>query len=305
MQRFILTSLIQSFIVLLGVLVLVFFMIRATGDPARLMVAREATPEQVEEFRHVMGFDRPLIVQFFDFAGRAFVGDFGNSLHYRLPALPLILERLPATIELAAVALVMAVVIGVPLGLLGGSRPGSLVDIVGRGVGLFGQTVPSFWLALLMILVFAVRYGWLPSSGRDTPQSVLMPAFVLSLATMGRLVRLTRSSILEIMGDDYIRTARSKGLAPRLIYFRHALKNAAIPLISVIGIQFGYMMGGSVIIENVFAWPGLGRLVVEAIGGRDFPLVQATAFLASVVVIALNLMTDVVYGLIDPRIRYA
>jgi ABC-type dipeptide/oligopeptide/nickel transport system permease component len=305
MQRFFLTSVVQSFVVLMGVLVLVFFMVRATGDPTTLMLSREASPEQREEFRKLMGFDRPLIVQFFDFAGKALVGNFGNSLHYRLPAVPLILERLPATIQLAAVALVMAVGIGVPLGLAGGSRPGSLMDIVGRGVGLFGQTVPSFWLALLMIIVFAVRLGWLPSSGRDTAQSVLMPAFVLSLTTMGRLVRLTRSSILEIMGDDYIRTARSKGLAPRVVYVRHALKNAAIPLVSVIGIQFGYMLGGSVIIENVFAWPGLGRLVVEAIGGRDFPLVQAAAFLASVVVIGLNLVTDMVYGLIDPRIRYA
>jgi ABC-type dipeptide/oligopeptide/nickel transport system permease component len=304
MQRYFFTSLIQSFIVLVGVLVLVFFMVRATGDPARLMLAREASPEQVEQFRHLMGFDRPLFVQFLDFAGKALVGNFGNSLHYRVPALPLILERLPATLQLAFVGLIMAVAVGVPLGLVGGSRPGSLIDIVGRAVGLFGQTVPSFWLALLLILFFAVRLGWLPTSGRDTAQSVLMPAFVLSLGTMGRLVRLTRSSILEIMGDDYIRTARSKGLAPRVIYFRHALKNAAIPLVSVIGVQFGYMLGGSVIIENVFAWPGLGRMAVEAIAGRDFPLVQGIAFFASVIVIALNLATDMLYGLIDPRIRY-
>jgi len=175
---------------------------------------------------------------------------------------------------------------------------------VGRAVGLFGQTVPSFWLALLLILFFAVRLGWLPTSGRDLPQSVLMPAFVLSLGTMGRLVRLTRSSILEIMGDDYIRTARSKGLTHRVIYFRHALRNAAIPLVSIIGVQFGYMLGGAVIIENVFAWPGLGRMAVEAIAGRDFPLVQGIAFFASLVVIVLNLATDVLYGLVDPRIRY-
>jgi ABC-type dipeptide/oligopeptide/nickel transport system permease component len=304
MQRYVITNLIQSFVVLLGVLFLVFFMVRATGDPARLMLAREASPEQVEAFRQQMGFDRPLPEQFVKFAGKALVGNFGNSLHYRLPALPLILERLPATIQLAFVGLVMAVVVGIPLGLLGGSRPGSPIDIVGRAVGLFGQTVPSFWLALIMILFFAVRLGWLPTSGRDTAQSVLMPAFVLSLGTMGRLVRLTRSSILEIMGDDYIRTARSKGLAPRVIYFQHALKNAAIPLISVIGVQFGYMLGGSVIIEEVFAWPGLGRMAVEAIAGRDFPLVQGIAFFASVVVIGLNLLTDLVYGLLDPRIRY-
>ena len=304
MRRYFLTSVVQSFLVLVGVLVIVFFMVRATGDPARLMLAREASPEQVVEFRHKMGFDRPVYVQFFDFAGKAFRGDFGNSLNYRLPALPLILERLPATIELAGVALVMAVVVGVPLGLVGGSRPNTLIDHFGRLVGLFGQTVPSFWLALILIIFFAVRLGWLPTSGRDTAQSVLMPAFVLSLGTMGRLVRLTRSSILEIMGDDYIRTTRSKGLAPRIIYYRHALRNAAIPLVSVIGVQFGYMLGGSVIIKSVFAWPGIGRLAIESIAIRDYPLVQGIAFFASLIVIALNILTDVVYSLIDPRIRY-
>ncbi|MGH2521690.1 MAG: ABC transporter permease [Anaerolineales bacterium] len=304
MQRYILSSLTQAVGVLLGVLILVFFMVRATGDPARLMLAREASAEQVEEFRQRMGFDRPLIVQFVDFARRALVGDFGNSLHYRLPALPLILERLPATVELAVAALIMAVVIGVPLGLIGGSTPGSAWDAVGRAVGLFGQTIPSFWLALIMIIVFAVNLRWFPTSGRDSLQSVVMPAFVLSLGTLGRLVRLTRSSVLEIMGDDYIRTARSKGLPARVIFFRHALRNAAIPLITVIGVQFGYMLGGSIIIENVFAWPGLGRLAAESISNRDFPLVQGIAFFTSVVVIALNVLTDIAYAFIDPRIRY-
>jgi ABC-type dipeptide/oligopeptide/nickel transport system permease component len=251
-----------------------------------------------------MGFDQPLLVQFFKYAARIFVGDFGSSLNYRLPALPLILERLPATVQLAFVGLIMAVVVSIPLGLAGGARPGGAIDLVGRAVGLFGQAVPSFWLALLMILFFAVQLRWLPSSGRETAASVLMPAFVLSLPVMGRLVRLTRSSVLEIMGEDYMRTARSKGLSPRIIFYRHALRNAAIPLVGVIGIQFGYMLGGSVIIESVFAWPGLGRMAIEAISIRDFPLVQAIAFFTSVIVIALNVVTDVAYGLIDPRIRY-
>ncbi|MBI3761639.1 MAG: ABC transporter permease [Chloroflexi bacterium] len=304
MQRYLISSLVQAVLVLVGVLVLTFFMVRLTGDPARVMLAREASPKQVEEFRHKMGFDRPLLVQFIDYFGHVLVGDFGKSLNYRLPAVPLILERLPATVQLASVAIVMAVVVAVPLGLIGGSRPGSPIDIISRGVGLFGQAVPAFWLALIMIIVFAVRLHWLPTSGRDTPQSVLMPAFVLCLPTMGRLVRLTRSSILEIMGDDYIRTARSKGLPPRVIYFRHALKNAAIGLVSVIGVQFGYMLGGSVIIESVFAWPGLGRMAIEAISIRDFPLVQAIAIFSSLVVVGLNLLTDIGYALVDPRIRY-
>jgi ABC-type dipeptide/oligopeptide/nickel transport system permease component len=304
MQRYITSSLVQAALVLVGVLFLVFFMVRATGDPTSLMLAREASPDQRAAFRHEMGFDRPLLVQFADFAAKAVTGNFGDSLHYRLPALPLILERLPATVELAGVGLIMAVAIGIPLGLIGGSTPGSAWDVVGRAVGLFGQTVPSFWLALLMILFFAVYLRWLPTSGRSVPQAVIMPAFVLGLGTMGRLVRLTRSSVLEIMGDDYIRTARSKGLRPRVIFFRHALRNAAIPLITVIGVQFGYMLGGSVIIESVFAWPGLGRLAAESISNRDFPLVQGIAFFTSVIVVGLNVLADVAYALVDPRIRY-
>jgi ABC-type dipeptide/oligopeptide/nickel transport system permease component len=304
MSRYMLSSLAQAIVVLLGVLVLTFFMVRLTGDPARVMLSREATDEQVAAFNHQMGFDKPVVVQFGVYILKIVRGDFGNSLTYKLPALPLILERLPATLQLAFAALIMALVVSIPLGLVGGARPGGWVDMVGRLVGLFGQAVPSFWLALVMIILFAVKLRWLPSSGNDTQASVLMPAFVLGLPTMGRLVRLTRSSVLEIMGEDYMRTARSKGLAPRVIFYRHALRNAAIPLVGVIGIQFGYMLGGSVIIESVFAWPGLGRMAIEAISIRDFPLVQAIAFFTSLIVIALTILTDAFYGLIDPRIRY-
>jgi ABC-type dipeptide/oligopeptide/nickel transport system permease component len=232
------------------------------------------------------------------------VGDFGNSLHYRTPALPLVLERLPASLELAFVGLLMALVIAVPLGLAGGGRPGSLIDVVGRAIGLFGQTVPAYWLALVMIILFSVRLGWLPTSGRGGFLSVIMPAFTLALPTMGRLVRLTRSSVMEIMGEDFVRTARGKGLTSRTIFYRHVLRNSAIALISVLGIQFGYMLGGSVLIESVFAWPGLGRLAIESISIRDFPLVQAIALFTSVVVIALNVLTDLAYSFVDPRIRY-
>ena len=304
MQRYILASLTQALLVLLGVFVLVFFMVRLTGDPTAVMLAREAKPEQVAAFRQAMGFDRPLPVQFASFVGKALTGDFGRSLHYRTAALPLVLERLPATLQLAFVALFMAVVIAVPLGLAGGARPGSLVDVVGRAIGLFGQTIPAYWLALVMIILFSVQLRWLPTSGRSGWTSVIMPAFTLALPTMGRLVRLTRSSVMEIMGDDFVRTARGKGLTPRTVFYRHVLRNAAIALVSVIGIQFGYMLGGSVLIENVFAWPGIGRLAFESISIRDFPLVQAIALFASVVVILLNFVVDLAYPLIDPRIRY-
>jgi ABC-type dipeptide/oligopeptide/nickel transport system permease component len=304
MFRHLLASLGQAALVMLGVFVLVFVMVRLTGDPARAMLAREAGPEQVEALRRQLGFDRPIFVQFVDSLGKTLRGDFGNSLHYRTPALPLVLERLPATLELAFVGLIFALVIAVPIGLWGGARPGSPVDVAGRTIGLLGQTTPAYWLGLVMIIVFAVQLRWFPTSGRAGATSVVMPALALALPTMGRLVRLTRSAVMEIMGEDYVRTARAKGLSNRTVFYRHVLRNAGIPLISVIGIQFGYMLGGSVIIESVFAWPGLGRLAVDAISIRDFPLVQAIAIFASLVVVVLNLLTDIAYSFIDPRIRY-
>jgi ABC-type dipeptide/oligopeptide/nickel transport system permease component len=304
MQRYFLSKIGQSIVLLVGVLLLVFAMVRVTGDPAALMMPRTASPEQIEAFREAMGFNRPLAVQFWDFARGAIVGDFGSSLHFRTPALPLVLERLPGTVELAAVALLMAVVVGIPLGLVGGFNPGSIVDSLGRALALLGQSIPNFWLALILILFFAVNLGWFPTFGRDELKSVVLPAFVLGLPTMAQIVRLTRSSVLEIRSEDFVRTAHSKGLEPRVIYVKHVLRNVAIPLVSVIAVQFGYMLGGSIYIEAIFSWPGMGQLLEQSIGWRDFPLVQAIAFFTSVVVLLLNLLTDVAYALIDPRIRY-
>jgi peptide/nickel transport system permease protein len=304
MRKYVLGRIGQSLIVLVGVFLLVFFMIRLTGDPAAAMMPREATRAQIEAFRHEMGFDRPLIVQFFDFVRHAAVGDFGNSTRYQSPALPIILERLPATVQLATIALLLAVVLGIPLGLISGARPNSSIDYIGRFVALFSQTVPNFWLALVMIIVFAVQLRLLPTSGNDKPLSFLMPAIVLGLPTFGRVVRLTRAVVLETMSEDYIRTARSKGLPDRLVFYRHTLRNIMIPLVSIIGIQYGYMLGGSVIIESIFAWPGLGRMVSESVVNRDFALVQAIAFFTSLTIIMLNLLTDLAYVFIDPRIRY-
>jgi ABC-type dipeptide/oligopeptide/nickel transport system permease component len=291
-------------LILLGVLVLVFIMVRITGDPASLMVPRDASAEAREDFRHKMGFDRPQIVQFVDFMRGALLGDFGDSLHFKDPALPMVLHRLPATLQLATAAMIMAIAVAVPLGLVGGARPGSIWDTIGRIVGLLGQSIPGFWLALIMIFFFAVRLGWFPSFGRDTLKSMVMPAFLLGLGTMGALTRLTRSAVLEIRGEDYVRTAYSKGLSTRKIYVRHILRNAALPLISVIGVSYGYMLGGSIFIEFIFSWPGMGQLLQQAIGWRDYPLIQAIAFFTSVVVVALNMLTDVAYAFIDPRIRF-
>jgi len=303
-QRYFLSKLGQSVLLLVGILVLVFFMLRLTGDPVALMMPREADAEQLEAFREAMGFNKPLLVQFWEFASGAIVGDFGNSLHFRTPALPIVLERLPATVQLAGTALLMAMIIGIPIGLVGGFNPGSLADSVGRLIALLGQSIPNFWLALILILFISVRLGWLPTFGRDELKSVILPAFVLGLPTLGQLVRLTRSAVLEIRGEDFIRTANSKGLEPRVIYTKHVLRNVAIPLISVIGVQFGYMLGGSIIIETIFAWPGIGQLLEQAIGWRDYPLVMAIAVFTSLAVLLINLLTDVAYAVIDPRIRY-
>lgn len=313
MQRYILSRLFQSFIMLVGVLFIVFFMLQLTGDPVALMVSRNASPEQVEELREELGFNRPVMVQFADFISKAVRGDFGMSLRHNQPAMELILERLPATVELASIALLFAMVVGIPLGLLGGANPGSIWDALARGTGLIGQTIPNFWLALILIMVFAVNLGWFPSFGRETWQfmglalptkSVVLPAFALGLFTMGQLVRFTRSAVLEIKNEDFVRTAYSKGLADQRVYVKHILRNAAIPLISILGVQFGYLLSGSIYIETIFSWPGLGNLLAESIGNRDFALVQAIAFFTSLVVVSLNLTADIAYGMADPRIRY-
>lgn len=313
MQRYILSRFVQSILILFGVLCIVFVMLQISGDPVSLMVSRNTSPEHMERLREEMGFNRPMIVQFADFASHAVRGDFGNSIRHKQPAMQLILERLPATVELATAALLISMLIGITLGLLGGSNPGGIWDTISRGVGLIGQTIPNFWLALILIIVFAVNLGWFPSFGRDTwhflgmrlpTRSVILPAFSLGLFTMGQLVRFTRSAVMEIRNEDYVRTAYSKGIRDKRIYVKHILRNASIPLISIIGVQFGYLLSGSIYIETIFSWPGLGNLLAEAIGNRDFALVQAIAFFTSVVVVTLNLLTDIAYGLADPRIRY-
>lgn len=305
MQRYLFNRTVQSLFLLLGVLVIVFFLIRLTGDPTSLMVPKEAPAEQREAFRQAMGFNRPLPVQFLDYAVSIIQGDFGNSLRFRQSNLQLILERLPATFQLATAALLFAIVVAIPIGIIGGANPGSAVDSVGRALGLLGQTIPNFWLALIFIIVFAVNLGWFPSFGRDTTSSIVLPAIALGFASMGQLVRLTRSSVLEIRNEDYIRTARSKGISNFKIGLRHVFRNSALALVSVISIQYSYLLGGSIYIETIFSWPGLGNLLQQAVDGRDFPLVQAITFFISFFVIGLTLLTDVIYALIDPRIRYS
>ncbi len=284
-------------------LVLVFFTVRLTGDPVGLMVARNATPEQREAFRVAHGFDRPLTEQFLGFLGNALGGDLGKSLRLHLPNSELIMQRLPATMELALAALLLSLAVAVPLGIISGVFPGSPMDLLARLIGLAGQTIPSFWLAMILILVFAVNLRLFPTFGRDSLEHLVLPAVALSVASMGQMVRLLRSAVLEITQESYIRTARSKGLTEIVITLRHVTPNALIPLVSVVGVNFTYMLGGSVYIETIFAWPGLGTLLNDAINDSDFPLVQAITIFIAAFAISLNLLTDIAYDLIDPRAR--
>jgi peptide/nickel transport system permease protein len=313
MLKYIISRIVNSIALLFGVLFIVFILLHITGDPVSLMVSRQASPEEIAQLREELGFNRPLVVQFGDFVGGALQGDFGNSFRYRQPAMELVMQRIPATIELATTALLMAILMGVTMGILGGANPGSPLDAAARGLGLLGQTIPTFWLGLILILIFALNLGWFPTYGRETfevlglhlpDKSIILPAFALSLFTTGQLVRFTRSAVMEVQSEDYIRTAHSKGLGKLRIYLRYILRNAAIPLVSIIGVQFSYLLSGSIYIETIFAWPGLGNLLAEAVSTRDFFLVQATAFFTSFVVIGLHLLTDLIYVLVDPRIRY-
>ncbi len=304
MQRYFVLRTGQSLLQFIGVVFLAFGMLRMTGDPASLMMSRNATPADVAAFREAMGFNRPVAVQFVDWVNKALHGDFGNSTHFRSPALPIVLQRLPATMGLATFGLLIAVLLGLPIGLIGGSNPGSLLDSVGRFMALLGQSIPNFWLGLILILIFAQGLRWFPVFGADKLTSVVLPGFVLAMPVMGELMRLTRSAVLEVRGEDFIRTAHSKGLNPRTIYVDHLLRNVAISLVSVIGVEFTYMLGGSIYIETIYAWPGMGLLLGQAVGWLDFTLVQTIAIFTSLVVITLNLLTDLSYAILDPRIRH-
>jgi len=303
MFRFFTIRLAQSIVLFFGVLVLVFFMVRLTGDPAALMLSREASIEQLEAFRIERGLDRPVPIQFADFMLSAVQGDLGSSFQFDIPNTELIFQRLPATLELATAALIVTLVIALPLGVLGGMYPDTWIDAIARLVGLAGQTIPSFWLALILIIAIAIPVEGIPTFGRDGINSLILPTIALSLAGTGQLVRLTRSAVLEVRNQNYIRTARSKGLSGRQVAWRHITPNAAIPLISVIGINYTYLLGGSVYIETVFSWPGLGGLLENAIQATDFPLVQAITIFIAFFAIVINLLTDLIYSLLDPRIR--
>ena len=304
-MRFIVRRLLQGVVVLFGISLVVFGLTWLTGDPASVLLPVNTPPDQVANFRRVMGLDQPLPLQYLAFLQRAVHGDFGNSFRNHTPALPLVAQRLPVTAWLMSVALGFALLVGTPLGMLGAAFRGKPPDFAARFLALLGQSVAAPWLGVMLIFLFAVTLRWLPSSGASQPQSVILPAIVAGTYTAAGLARLLRSSLLEVMAHDYIRTACSKGLPTRLVVLRHALKNAAIPVVAFFGIQITFMFGNTVVAEVMFAYPGMSRLAVEAIGSRDMPVIQAFVLLAGSLVVCVNLVADVLYTWLDPRIRLA
>ena len=295
--------LLQSLIVLLGVSFVVFFILHLTGDPALVLLPPDASPEDVRRFREAMGFNDPFLVQYGRFLGGALRGDFGQSIRHGESAFHLVAERMPATFELAGAALLLALVLSIPAGIISAVRRNTVLDYVSTVVALLGQSMPTFWLGIMLILLFSVQFHLLPSSGRGTLEHLILPAVTLGLFTTARITRLTRSGMLEVLGQDYIRTARAKGVSNPPVVWKHALKNAAIPIVTIVGIELGTLLGGSVITETIFAWPGVGRLSVQAIANRDYPVVQAAVFLLATTFVVVNLLVDIIYTYLDPRIR--
>ena len=290
---------------LLAVSVAVFLVLYfIPGDPARMAAGPDASEEDVVQIRQNYGLDRPIHEQYAIYLFNLVQGDFGQSFRTRRPVLDEIARTLPATIELAAAAMLLAIAIGVPIGILSALKPGSWLDNVITAFAVFGISMPGFFLGLILMVIFAATLYWLPPTGRGTWAHLVMPAVTLGLPYVATYARLTRSNMLDVLSEDYIRTARSKGLARSTVIYRHALINAAIPLVTVFGIYFGRLLGGAVIVETIFAWPGLGRIMIEAIVQRDIYVVQGTILVFAVSVVLVNLVVDVLYGVLDPRITY-
>lgn len=304
MGSYILRRLLLTLPVLAGIVVITFLLTRLSGDPTDLLLPPNATDEAREAFRAVNGLDRPLWEQFVTFAVKAVTGDFGTSLRFEQPAMQLVLDRLPATAELAAATMAIALLMGIPAGVVAATQRGKAADALIRAVMLLGQAVPSFFLGVLGIIVFAVWLRWLPTGGRGDWTQLVLPATTLAFNLVALIARVTRSCMLDVLKQDYVRTARAKGVWERRVIWLHALRNAFIPVLTVIGLQVGLLLGGVVVTETIFSWPGVGRLAIQAIYARDFPVVQAVVFVFAVIFVMVNLVVDLLYALLDPRIGY-
>jgi ABC-type dipeptide/oligopeptide/nickel transport system permease component len=305
MTQYIVRRLLITVLVLFGITIIIFAMVRLVpGDPAMVMAGQDATEEQIELIRAHLGLDKHPVEQYFIFAGNLLRGDMGVSIRTQLPVTEEIMHRLPNTVLLATAAMLVAIVLGVAAGIIAGIKQYSVFDYSSMLLALFGLSMPVFWLGLMLMLLFSLVLGWLPATGAGSWRHLILPAFTLGAASTAIVARMTRSSMLDVIRLDYVRTARAKGLTERLVIIRHALKNALIPVVTVVGLQLGVLLGGAVLTENVFAWPGLGRLLVEAILARDYPVVQGVVLVVAAMFILVNLVVDIIYVYLDPRIRY-
>ena len=305
MRAYLLARLAQTLLVVFLSLTAVFGLVRLTGDPVLLFMPTDIQAKDVDEFRQRLGLNDPLALQYARFLGSALRGDFGESLRYKRPAMGLVLDRLPATLLLAATAVVLTLVLAVPLGIISAVRRDTFVDHAGTLATVLGQAVPGFWLGLMLIYVFSVQLRWLPTGGTGGVSNLVMPSIVLAVFFAARIARLTRSTMLDALGEEFVLTARAKGLGAGRVIGKHALRNAAIPVVTLAGLEVGQLLGGAVITETIFAWPGLGRLTVQALLNRDFPVVLAAVFVTSVIYTLINLIVDLAYGWLDPRVRVA
>lgn len=305
MARYLVKRVLQMIPVLLIITLVVFLLVNVAGDPTVNMLPLDATEADRQALREALGLNRPLYVQYLDFLGDAVTGNFGESYRYNQPAVELALQRIPASVQLAGTALLLAIVLAIPLGILSAMFANSPLDLAVSGISVLGRAMPNFWVGILLILLFAVELNVLPVSGSGTPAHLVLPAVTLSIQAASQIIPLIRSNMLAIMHEDYIRTARSKGLREAGVVCIHAFKNALVPVVTVVALEIPSLIGGSLITETVFAWPGLGQFLIQAINNQDMSVVQVCIFLIAVITLVANLLADIVYCLIDPRIRYS
>jgi len=304
MTKSLLKKLRNALIVLLGVSIIVFMLMYLSGDPVALLLPMDTSPEIVAEMRENLGFNDPLYIQYLNFLSGAVRGDFGDSLHHGQPAMGLILERMPATIELTLASIAVALLIAIPLGIITAVYSNTIIDYIGSVIALIGQSMPVFWLGLMLLYFVGVKYRLLPITGRGSWEHLILPAITVGAYTAATLARMLRSRMIEIMQQDYIKTAKAKGVKGFFVIMKHALRNALLPVITILAMQLGTLLGGAVITETIFAWPGVGRFMLQAIQNRDIAIVQAGVFVLAVSIVVINISTDVIYSLLDPRIRY-
>lgn len=305
MLQYVVKRLLSTIPVLLGISLLLFFMLRMLpGDPAQVLAGQMASPEEVGIIRHQLGLDRPIYLQYALFLSRLARFDLGRSARTQNPAIKEVWARLPNTVLLAVMAITLACLFGIPAGIISAVRPYTLIDYVVTSTALFGMSMPVFWLGLMLIVVFSVILQWLPAGGTGSWKHVILPSLTLAAFVVAFIARMTRASMLEVLSQNYITTARAKGLREQVVIVKHALKNALIPIITIVGLQFGLLLGGAVLTETVFAWPGLGRLIVDSILARDYPVIQGAILVFGLLYILVNLVVDLIYAYVDPRIRY-